>query len=142
MALQARLSNAAAKAALDAITALIDAGSAALIRIYDGSIPANVDDGVGAATLLAELTMSATAFGAATDANPGALATANAITADASANATGTASWFAIITENGGTLHFMGSVGTATSDMIINTTAITAGSQVTCTSGTLAFPEQ
>lgn len=141
MALEFKVSNGAAQDMLDALTALIDSGTAALIRIYTGAVPANVDDGVGGATLLAELTMSATAFGAATDANPGAIATANAITADASANATGTAGFFAIITQSGGTLVAMGSVGTSGTDMIINTTAITAGSQVQCTSFTLTHPE-
>lgn len=85
--------------------------------------------------------MSATSFGAATDANPGAIITANAITSDASANATGTAAWFALITQDAGTLIAMGSVGVATCDMIVNTTAFTAGSQVACSSFTVTMPE-
>ena len=141
MALQFRITNAVAKAMADAFTAANDAGTAALIRIYDGTIPTDADTAVGAQVLLAELTMSAASFGAATDGNPGGLITAAAITQDSSANATGTASWFHMITQNAGTSIAMGSVGTATSDMIINTTAITAGSAVSITAMTVTMPE-
>ncbi len=141
MALQFRISNAVAKALADAFTTQLDAGAAALLRIYTGAIPANVDDGVGAETLLAELTMSATSFGAATDGNPGGLITANAITQDSSANATGTAGFFVLITQNAGTLIAMGSVGTATADLILNTVSITAGSAVAVTAFTITMPE-
>jgi hypothetical protein len=141
MALQFRISNAAAKALADALTGQIDAGTAALLRIYSGTIPANVDDGVGAGTLLAELTFSGTSFGAATDANPGGLITANAITQDSSADNTGTAAWFAIITQNAGTLVAMGSVGTSGCDLNLNTVAITAGSAVAVTAFTITMPE-
>ena len=141
MALQFRITNAVAKAMADAFTTATDAGTAALLRIYDSTIPTDADTAVGAQVLLAELTFSATSFGAATDGNPGGLITANAITSDASANATGTASWFHILTQSGGTSIAMGSVGTATTDLVMNTVAFTSGSAVAVTAFTVTMPE-
>lgn len=114
---------------LDEITALIDAGTAGFLRIYDGTRPANADTAVSGQTLLAELTMSATSFPAAS----GGSMTANAITDDSSANANGTASWFRI-TDSAGNAVVDGDVGTSGSDLNLNTTAITAGVQVSVTS--------
>jgi len=114
---------------LDEITALIDAGTAGFLRIYDGTRAANADTAVGVQTLLAELTMNATSFPAASS---GAM-TANAITDDSSANATGTASWFRI-TDSAGAAVVDGDVGTSGSDLNLNTTAITSGVAVSITS--------
>lgn len=141
MANNFKIANAVAKALADAFTTALDAGSAALIRIYDGSQPTDPDTAVGAQTLLAELTMSATSFGAATDGNPGGLITANSITADSSANATGTAAWFRMLTQNAGSVIADGSVGTSGADLNLNTVSITAGSQVSITSFTITMPE-
>jgi len=135
------ITNVDAKAAVDAITALIDAGTAAVLEIYSGTVPADADASGAGLTLLASLTFSATSFGAAADLNPGARATANSITADSSADATGTASVFRVKTQTGGTVNLQGTVGTASEVMILNTTAITAGSTVSCTAFTLTLPE-
>lgn len=135
------LTNNVAKSMLDAFTTANDAGTAAVINIYSGTAPADADTALSGNTLLAQLTMSATSFGAATDANPGAIITANAITADSSADATGTASFFRLLTQNAGTVTFQGSVGTSAADMILNTVSITAGSTVSITSATLTLPE-
>lgn len=99
---------------------------AALIRIYDGSRPAT---GGAATTLLAELTASDPMFGAA---SAGAI-TASAITADASANATGTATWFRVV-DSGGTFVMDGNVGTSGSDLNLNSTSISSGQNVSITS--------
>jgi hypothetical protein len=136
-----RINNATAKAMADSFTLQLDAGTAALIRIYDGTQATDPDTAIGAQVLLAELTMSGTSFGAATDANPGGLITAAAITSDSSANATGTASWFRMITQNGGTAVADGSVGTSSADLVLNTVAITAGSTVAITAFTITMPE-
>jgi hypothetical protein len=112
---------------LDEVTALIDAGAGAgLLRIYDGARPAT---GGTVTTLLAELTFSATSFPAAS----GGVATANAITDETSAPATGTATWFRVVDSD---LNFVcdGDVGTSGSDLNLNTTAITAGANVAVTS--------
>lgn len=135
------ISNNVAKAALDAVTAQLDAGTAAVWNIYSGTPPADVDAALSGNTLLAQLTMNATSYGAAADLAPGARITANAITADSSADATGTATFYRQLTQNAGTACTQGTVGTATSDLVLNTTAITAGSQVSVTSSTITMPE-
>lgn len=112
-------------AMMDAITT--HAGNAALLRIYDGTRPAT---GGAATTLLAELTCG-TPFAAA--AVNGVL-TLGAITQDASANATGTATWFRIV-KSDGTTHVMdGNVGTSGSDLNLTTTSIVATQPVSVTS--------
>ena len=112
---------------LDAITTA--AGNAALLRIYDGSRPAT---GGTATTLLAELTCG-TPFAA--GASSGVL-TLGSITQDASANATGTATWFRIVT-SGGTFVLDGNVGTSGSDLNLTTTSIVSGQPVSVTSFTI-----
>jgi hypothetical protein len=85
--------------------------------------------------------MSGTAFGAPTDLAPGARVTAAAITADSSADATGTASFFRILTQNAGTVVAQGTAGTSAADLILNTVSITAGSTVSITAATVTLPE-
>jgi hypothetical protein len=112
-------------AMLDAITTR--AGNAALLRIYDGSRPAT---GGSATTLLAELTCGSPFAGAAVNG----VLTANAITQDASANATGTATWFRIVQSDGSTFVLDGNVGTSGSDLNLTTTSIVATQPVSVTS--------
>jgi hypothetical protein len=119
----------------------INAGTAAVINIYDGSVPADADASIGASTLLAQLTCSATAQASIVDDTPGAIATFAAITSDSSANATGTASYFRILTQDAGTVTDQGTVGTATADLILNTVSITSGSTVSITAATILLPE-
>lgn len=117
-------STAIRNAMLDAITSAV--GGSALLRIYDGSRPAT---GGTATTLLAELTCNATF---APGASSGVL-TLNSITQDSSANATGTATWFRIVT-SGGTFCVDGNVGTSGSDLNLTTTSIVSGQPVSVTS--------
>jgi hypothetical protein len=92
---------------MDAITTA--AGASALIRIYSGTRPAT---GGAATTLLAELTCNATfAPGAASG-----VLTLNAITQDASADSTGTATWFRLVTA-AAAFVMDGNVGSAGSDL-------------------------
>lgn len=80
------------------LQALIDAiGASAQIRIFSGSRPANVA-AAETGTLLAQLTGNASGFAAAAS---GGTSTANAITQDSAADATGTASWARIRTSGG-----------------------------------------
>jgi len=137
------IANGAAIAAADSVVDLLDAGTGAgLLRIYDGTQPANPDVAIGAQTLLAELTLSDPAFGAAADGAPGGVATASAITGDSAANATGTASWFrAVDSDSNGVID--GDV-TATSgggDLELNTVSIVSGAAVDVTSWTVTMPE-
>lgn len=111
-------------AMLDEITTAI--GASGLLRIYDGTRPAT---GGSATTLLAELALSATSAPAAS----GGVLTFNSITQDASANNSGTATWFRLTT-SGGTAVVDGNVGTSGSDLNLTTTTITAGQPVSVTS--------
>jgi hypothetical protein len=135
------ISNNAAKAACDAIVDRLDLGTgAALLRIYAGSVPADADAALGAQTLLAELTMSDPAFGAAADLNPGARATASAISDDTSANATGTATFFRMV-QSDGTSEIQGACAVSGSELNFNSTAISSGAIVSVTSFTVTVPE-
>lgn len=109
---------------LDTITTAI--GASGLLRIYDGTRPAT---GGAATTLLAELALSATAAPGAA----GGVLTFSSITQDASANNSGTATWFRLTT-SGGTAVVDGNVGTSGSDLNLTTTTITSGQPVSVTS--------
>jgi hypothetical protein len=135
------ISNAVDLAMLNALTTAVDAGTAAVINIYSGTVPTDVDTALGAQVLLAQLTMSGTSFPTATDLNPGGRLTANTITSDSSADATGTAAFFRVLTQNAGTACLQGTVGTASADLILNTVSITSGSTVSITSFTITLPE-
>jgi hypothetical protein len=114
---------------LDEITADIDAGSGAgLIRIYDGTRPAT-GAAITTQTLLATLTLSDPSFPAASSGSM----TANSITDDSSADATGTASWFRVV-DSDSNFVMDGDVGTSGSDLNLNSTAITAGVTVSISS--------
>lgn len=126
MALNFKLTNLAANTAVDEVTALLNSG---FLRIYSGSQPATADTAIGSQTLLAELTFGNPAFGAAS----GGVATANAVTQDSAANATGAASWFRAF-KSDGTPVFDGSVGTASANLIVNTTSIVTGVPVSVSS--------
>lgn len=126
MAANPKFANATVSAEADALGTLFDSGK---LRIYDGAQPANADTAVGAQVLLAELTFNADAFPAAVNG----VLTANAITGDAAANATGTATWFRALTAALATI-MDGSVGEATSDLILDSDAIQVDADVTVTS--------
>lgn len=96
-----RVSNAAAIASVNAVTALLDAGAGAgYIEIRTGALPTDVS-AAATGTLLGTLTLSATAFAAATDTVGKAAAVADTISQDASADAAGTAGWFRAYDGNG-----------------------------------------
>lgn len=108
--------NAARDAALNAITATLNNGS---LRIYGGTAPADADAALGGATLLAELPLGATAFGAAS----GGVATANAITADSSADADGVPTFFRLLASNGTTVVYQGTAGASGQELNLSNLA-------------------
>jgi hypothetical protein len=114
-------------ARLDAITTAIS--TSGLLRIYSGTPPANADTALSGNTLLAELALSSAFAGAASSG----VLTANAITADSSADATGTATFFRLLT-SGGTAKVQGTVGAGSGDLSLNTTSIVSGAQVSVSS--------
>ena len=122
-----------AKAMLDALTALINAGGAGSLIIRTGAQEATTLTG-DAGSAAATLGMNATAFGASTSGTSDGLATAtaNAITSDTNA-AGGTAGHFRI-KSGAGTVIMQGNVGTSGADLNLNTVTITAGDTVAITS--------
>lgn len=108
---------------LDAITTA--AGNAALWDIYDGAKPAI---GGAATTLLAQLTCGTPFAGAAA----AGVLTLSAVTQDASANNTGTATWARIKT-SGGTVVMDMTAGTSGTDLILTTASIVATQPVSIT---------
>lgn len=138
MANNFKISTAAQNAMCDALVDLIDAGTDGLLKIFAGTQPANPNT-VHAETILATLTFSSTAFGASSSGT----ATAAAITADSSADATGTAAWFRIgdSTLSDTSAGIMdGEIGTSGSDINFNSVAFTSGSEVSITSLTVTMP--
>src|SRR5215207_437787 len=116
-------------AQLDEITAAV--GASGKLRIYSGTRPAT---GGTETTVLAELALSATMAPAAS----GGVLTLNAITQDSSANASGTASWFRLMTSaNAAVVDGSVSATGGGGDMELVTTTITAGQPVQITSFTI-----
>ena len=142
MANDFKISQSAGIAMMNALGTQIDAGTAAVINIYAGTPPTSLAGAVG--TLLAQLVCNATAFSSVaaqgSGVNETVRATFAAITADSSADASGTAAYFRIATQAGGTDVAQGTVGTSNADLILNTVAITAGSQVSITSAYIDLP--
>lgn len=134
MALDPRRSYAACNSECSGLETLVNSGK---LRIYSGTVPTNADDSIGAATLLAELTMNADSFG--TPSN-GAM-TANAITADSSADNTGTASFWRLWDSAGTTCYLQGTCGVGASyDMNMNSASVQAGANVSVSSFTYTAP--
>jgi hypothetical protein len=131
-----KLTNASRSAACDAVVDSVDGGSGAgTLEIRSGSQPANADD-ADSGTVLATLTFSDPAFGAASNG----VATAAAITSDSSADASGTAGYFVVKT-SAGTKIFTGTVGTSGADLNLVTTTIVATQPVQVTSMTFTIPQ-
>lgn len=129
------LATARRNAACDGITARANSG---YLRIYAGSVPANANASLGAATLLGTCGFGATAFGAAS----GGTATANAISNDSAADATGTATFFRVFESDGTTVVLQGSVSASGGggDLILTPADVVAGVQIAITSITLTVP--
>lgn len=100
------------------------------LRIYDGTPPASANAALSANTLLANCPLNATFAPAAS----GGVLTANAISNDASADATGTASFFRLLKTDGTTVVAQGTVGTSGADLNLNTVSLVAGGPVAISS--------
>lgn len=133
-----KINTAVRNALVDAFTALIDAGAAGgTIKIRTGSPPATPAT-AASGTLLATLTFSVTAFGAAS----GGTATAAAITSDTSADATGIAGWARIADSNGVTIADVSITGVGGGgDIEFDDTNFVAGGTVSISSMTITMPE-
>lgn len=132
-----RINDAARNAAANAVTALLDAGAGpGYIEIRTGAQPASVIT-VPSGVLLSTLVLSDPAFGAAV----GGTASANPITDDVSADATGSAGWFRGFDSTGvavidGTITATGGGG----DLELNDIDIVADSIVQVNSWKVTMP--
>lgn len=129
-------------AALTALCADLNSGT---IKLYSGTQPVGANTALSGNTLLSTLTFGSTAFGTPTasgsDGSKTVTATANSITSDTSAAATGTAAFFRCWETNGTTAILDGSVGTSGADLNLNTTSIVSGGTVAITSFTITQAE-
>lgn len=143
MALNTRISAAAAIAACNAIVDLIDTGSSAsagILRIYTGTQPAD-PDAAATGTMLAEISLNNPAFGAAADVSPGGRATADVDPAlTENADETGTAGWFRVFNRDGVAI-MDGECGTSGADLNLVTTSLVTGQPVEITSWTVTMPQ-
>ena len=131
-----KLSTAARNASVAAVLALVDAGpGAGTLKFYTGSQPANPQT-APSGTLLATLTFSDPAFGAPSTGT----ATANAITSDTAADASGTAGWARIADSTGATVKDV-TVGTSGTDITFASVTWNAGDTIAMSSLTYAQPE-
>lgn len=129
MALNTQLANATVNGQANNLAARLNSG---FMRLYDGVQAANADTALGSQVLLSELIFSATAAPAAVNG----LLTFNAITSDASANATGTATWARLFSSDGTTVVMDISVGVSSANLILNSVSIVIGGTVSVTSFT------
>lgn len=125
MALTPRLSAASRNLALNAALDVLNGGN---VLILDGTQATDADTAIGAQVTLAQVGMNATAFAAASAGSKA----ANAFTADSSADATGTASWWRMRT-SGSTAVWDGSAGTSGANINFNTTSVVSGASVNIT---------
>lgn len=128
----ARASILARNAGLNAMASRLNSGK---LRIYSGAQPATPET-AASGTLLAELTLNATAFGAAA----AGVITANAITSDSAADATGTAGWFRLLQSDGTTAEHDGVCGVGSGELQLPTLSIVANAIISCSSLTITHP--
>lgn len=132
-----RLPTATRNAACDAVVDLFDGGpSAGTIKIYTGSQPASAND-AATGTLLATVTLSDPAFGAASTG----VATMAGTPLSGTGVAAGTAGWARLADSTGATV-LDGNV-TATGDggqIELASTTISIGTTVNITSGIVTMP--
>jgi hypothetical protein len=118
MAYDTKISPAAARAVVDALSALLDSGG--YIEVRSGTKPANPSVAPSDGMLLGTLALSADAFGAAVDDAPNnrAQATVNTVSPDNDADNSAAPTWFRAYTSaDAGVID--GTAGTAGTDMIV-----------------------
>jgi hypothetical protein len=126
MPFKPQLTDLAANASANAVTALVTGG---WIRIYDGVQPATADAAIGAAVLLASVRLAAPAFGPAV----GGIAPGNPVTPDLDIDANGTGTWFRAFKSDGTTPVYQGSVGLLGCDLNLSSVTFVLHGSITIT---------
>jgi hypothetical protein len=132
MALNLKLSTAVRNAMLDQFETTV--GTAAIIRIYDGTQPANCAAAI-TGTLLWTETLPSDWMAAASGGSK-----ALSGTWQNTAAATGTATHFRIWDSGLTAGHMDGTVGTGTHDLVVDSTSFTSGQTFTITAFTINAP--
>lgn len=133
MALNTQLSDDAANAGCNAITAKVSGGS---VKLYTGVQPANGNAPV-TGTLLVTLPLNTPAYNAAV-AGTAALNTTTPVQAVAVANGT---AGYAVFCDSGGNVKWMGSVGTSGCNVNIGSVTVASGVTIEITSGNFSVNE-
>lgn len=116
--LNPKLSNLAATAEVDALSALLDGGT---FELYDGAQPADCDTPVSTQQLLVSCSFGTPAF------DPGVAGAANMAAPAVGIGAiTGSATWYRMRTSGGAAVHD-GTVGTSNANLNLTSTLILAG---------------
>lgn len=136
----ASITAAAASAALNNTGFAGYVGTSPQIIIYSGTAPASARAALSGNTVLATLACAATPFASFTDDGSANYVATFAAIANAIAAATGTATFWRLVKSDGTTVVMQGTCGTSGAEMNLNTTAITSGSTVSITSGTVKLP--
>lgn len=133
-----QLSSAAAEAMAQAFCDALNAAAPAQpgkLKLYSGAQPSDGDDAIGGGnTLLATLRFSDPPEVSVT----GGVITFDVMTADSSADASGTATWFRM-TDGADVQLLDGSVGTSGADLNMPSVSIVALANVSISSGTLTL---
>lgn len=129
MALNPKLSAASRNLALNAALDVLNSG---FFDIYDSTQPTDADTAIVSQVKLASLTFASTAFGAASAGSKA----AGAIGTDTDADATGTATWYRLWKSDHTTAVWDGSVGTTSTNLVLNSAAIQIHAAVSVTSFT------
>lgn len=121
--------------ALGAISSSFNNG---YLRFYNGTRPTNADTALSGNTLLAECRFNATAFGSAS----GGVLTANSITSDSSADASGTPTFVRCLASDGTTVLCDASWSVTGGGGEVQTAAssIVSGGTVSVSSFTITYP--
>lgn len=110
-------------------------GTAAKIRIYSGSMPADCAT-ARSGTMLAEFTLASDWSAAAS----GGVKSLSSLPLSATAAAAGTAGYYSIMDSAGTTCHEQGTVATSGADMTIDNASITSGQTVRITAFSKTWP--
>jgi hypothetical protein len=129
MALNPKTCTESRNLALDAAMNVLNSGGT--IRIYDGLQPTDANTALGAQNMLAELSMSATAFGAAAAGSKAAAAITSA-----TVGVTGTAAWGCFFKTGASSTNRVQdfSVGTGTANLVVNSVAFQSGANISISS--------
>ena len=135
-----RLSNATRSVLADAFDeqACNSGSTAATLKLYSGTQPATADTALSGNTLLATFTLDDPAFGAASNG----VITLGGTPRTTTGAAAGTATFFRLESTGTGNIGTVcdGDVGTSSATLILNTTTISVGVNVSITAGTITVP--